>query len=359
MEDLNFITITPIFKILALVQLFLFIVLFLITLFFKIYQRHFATKELKLINSFNTFLLNFDTLSFNDIECLKKHRQLSFEVFYLLEKQGIFINNQMIQDIINALFLDPINKDVMSKSWPIRNHAALNYQLRNKYLKNMNAVDEADLLILLADPIPVIAINAAIAICYCPSQQSIDTFIDIFSQNRRAQYDLLTEVLHTSALKIMPFVEKRLSQEKNIYIRVFCYRMLRQLPKIKIDLPDLESDINSTIIDLRLAALAYIAYAQTDNYKLHLSNAINADAWELRARAAKLIGYTKDESFLELLTLHLTDKVWWVRYRSAEALSLMGEKGETILNSQKIDVDKFAYEISQQQLEFSTNQKKR
>ena len=355
MEAWHIITMTPVFRVLAIVQLLLFIFLFVMTLLFKFYQNQHAAKEKKIIQRLNQYLLNFDTLSPQDLQYLKAHRRLSFTAFHLLEQQGQ-LSNQIIQDIIPALFLDKIKKDVSSRSWSIRNYAALNYQLRNKYLKNMSAIDEQHLLSLLADPVPLVAINAAIAICFDPRQQTMDKFIDIFSQQRRAQYDLLTEVLHASALKMMPFIEQRLNNEKNIYIRVFCYRMLRQLPKMELILSTLDTDIHSAIIDLRLAALAYIAYAQTNDYKFHLSNAINADAWEIRARAAKLIGYTKDTFFLATLSLHLSDAVWWVRFRSAEALGMMGAQGRAILSSQKIDVDKFAYEMSQQQLEFSRNQ---
>ena len=358
MEDINFFTMNHVFKVLAIIQLLLFIILFFITLLFKLYQNYHSAKEKKLIAEINKLLLKFDTLSFKDIKRLKAHRTLCFEAFYRLEKQAQFSNNQIIQNIMISLFLPFINKDIASSYWPSRNNVALNYQLKSKYFKNMSSTEELFLIQLVADPVPLVSINAAIAICYSPTQKTMDSLIDIFSQRRRAQYDLLTEVLNTSALKVIPLITQRLNHEKNIYMRVFCYRMLRQLPKIDIDLARLESDINSKNIDLSLAALSYISYAQTHDYKDHLIKGLNSDFWEVRARAAKLIGYTKDAQLVDVLLPLLMDSVWWVRYRAAEALSHMGPAGLGALKAQKIDVDKFAFEMAQQQLQLFNTKKK-
>ena len=297
MEDINFFTMNHVFKILAFIQLFIFIILFFITLFFKLYQNYHSAKEKKLIAQINKLLLKFDTLSFKDIEALKAHRALCFEVFNRLEKQAKFSSNQIVQNIMISLFLPSINKDIASNYWPSRNNVALNYQLKSKYFKNMSSTEELFLIQLVADPVPLVSINAAIAICYSPTQKTMDSLIDIFSQQRRAQYDLLTEVLNASALKVIPLITQRLNHEKNIYMRVFCYRMLRQLPKIDIDLANLESDINSKNIDLSLAALSYISYAQTHDYKDHLIKGLHSDFWEVRARVAKLIGYNLSSRF--------------------------------------------------------------
>ncbi len=223
----------------------------------------------------------------------------------------------------------------------------------------MSSEDEAYLMDLLADLITIVNINACIAIFYSPTQKTIDYLIDSISQKRRSQYEILKTIVKESAFKVIPLIQNRLSHEKNLYIRAFCYRMLRQLPKVEMSLSSLEQDLTSSEVDLKLAAISYISYLEQPNYKTYLLDGLNSSDWEVRARCAKIVGYTGDAELAKALEPYLNDEIWWVRYRTAEALMRLGDVGQQILKSKKIEFDKFAYEISQQQLKsFQFNQGK-
>ncbi|NBX84894.1 MAG: HEAT repeat domain-containing protein [Gammaproteobacteria bacterium] len=340
------------FKFFALIQILLFIVLFVVTLSYKIWKDYETKQQKKWIKQIHKLLTRFDKISPAELFFLKKRRVLAFKVFFQLEKEDSFVDNVLITNILINLFLPYLSEDVASLHWPSRNRAAMLLQLKNKFLKTLSVHEEAYLLKLMADSIRLVSLNAAIAVCFSPTQKMLDVLIDIFNQNRRSQYEFLTMMTSHAAYRIIPLIQARLIREKDIYTRVFCYRMLRQLPKMEISNPFIKSDLNSEHLDLRLAALAYIAYIEKPHFKDFLIEGLQSIFWEVRARAAKLIGYTRDEHLVPFLEPLLQDKVWWVRFRAAEALSLMGKTGMNVLKAQKIKIDKFANEIAQQQIEF-------
>jgi hypothetical protein len=340
------------FKFFALIQILLFIVLFVVTLSYKIWKDYQTKQQKKRLKQIKKALIRFDKISQDELFFLQKQKGAAFIVFFQLEKDDSFIDNVLIINILINLFLPYLSEDVASPHWPSRNRAAMLLQLKNKYLKTLSENEEAYLLKLMADLIPLVSLNAAIAVCFSPTQKLLDVLIDIFSQNRRSQYEFLTMMTSHAAFRIIPLIQTRLIREKDIYTRVFCYRMLRQLPKMEISNPFIQSDLNSEYLDLKLAALAYISYIEKPHFKDFLIEGLQSIFWEVRARAAKLIGYTRDEHLVSFLEPLLQDKIWWVRFRAAEALSLMGETGMNVLKAQNILIDKFAYEIAQQQIDF-------
>lgn len=359
MEILSFSKMIIIFKYLAIVQFALFGILFVITLFYKFYKEYYKKQQEENLYKLKKLLLNYQSLSDVEILFLKKYRQNAFIIFFDLEKQSTWSDHAIYLNILNDIFLPRLQEDVYSHDWFARSRAAMILQLKNKYFKVISAEDEAYLMDLLADPVNIVNINACIAVLFSPTQKTIDCLIDLISQKRRSQYEILKTIVNQSAFKVIPLIQNRLSHEKNVYTRAFCYRILRQLPKVDICIESLEQDLNSSEVDLKLATLSYISYLEKPNYKTYLLNALNASDWEVRARCAKIVGYTGDAQLARALEPHLSDEVWWVRYRTAEALMRMGNVGQDILKSKNIELDKFAYEISQQQLKtFQFNQGK-
>lgn len=351
MEILNFTAMTHIFKILALVQIGLFIILLLMTFLVKFYQDWAVIHDKKILLRINLLLTQYDNLDMRQMNFLRKHRYRVFDALFLTDNDSASLEQYDYEKIINNLFLPFLKQDANDPHWPQRNRAAKVLQLKNKYFKSLSEPEEKILIKLLNDDVPLVAVNAAEAIFFAPTQQMVDTFIDVFSVYRRAQYDLLGGMLKHAAFQVIPMILRRLSQEKNVNIRVFCYRMLRELPKLEVSVPFISKDLDSKNIDLNLAALSYVTYLEKSNYKEHLIKALDSPFWELRARAAKLIGYTKDENLVKFLEPFLKDKVWWVRFRTAEALTHLGHSGLNTLKAQKLNIDQFAFEISKQQIE--------
>jgi HEAT repeats len=351
MEILNFNAITHVFKILAAIQITLFIVLLLVTFLIKLHQEWVVTQEQKISLRIHLLLTQYDKLDMRQINFLKKYRTRVFDALFLTEKDSTKLEHYHYEKIVSNLFLPFLKQDAFESIWTQRNRAAKVLQLKNKYFKSLSPQEEKILIKLLNDDVPLVAVNAAEAIFFAPTQQMLDQFIDVFSNYRRSQYDLLGGILKQAAFSLIPMILHRLSQEKNANIRVFCYRMLRELPKLEVSVPFISKDLDSENIDLNLASLSYVTYLKKNNYKEHLIKALNSPFWEVRARAAKLIGYTKDEDLVKFLEPFLKDKVWWVRFRAAEALSHLGHLGLSALKAQKLNIDQFAFEISKQQIE--------
>jgi hypothetical protein len=83
---------------------------------------------------------------------------------------------------------------VYSKDWLARSKAGMILQLKNKYFKIMSPEDEAYLVDLLADSVNIVSINACIAVLFSPTQKTIDYLIDLISQKRRSQYEILKTI---------------------------------------------------------------------------------------------------------------------------------------------------------------------
>jgi hypothetical protein len=351
MEILNMTSIEAFFKFFAMVQILLFIALFVLTLSYKIWKDYQTKQQKKWIKRINKLLVRFDKISSNELIFLKNRRVLVFTVFSMLEKERAFPDNAVIPDILKILFLPYLSEDVASTHWSSRNRAAILLQFKNKYIEPISFLEKRELLDLLHDAEPLVALNAAVTIFQSPTQDLIDMIIDIFSQSRRSQYELLNMMTSHAALEVVDFIQHRLTQEKDSYKRVFCYRLLRQLPKVEMVMPFVELDLNSHHIDLSLAAISYISYIELKDFKQLLIHGLNSPYWEVRARCAKVVGYTKDKKLIPYLEPLLRDDVWWVRFRAAESLSFMGKTGMDVLRAQNININKFAFEIAQQQIE--------
>jgi hypothetical protein len=345
MEILNY-RIIEIFKMLAMMQFALFGLLFLVILAYVFYRNHLA--KLKKFNQskIDKLLLKYKRIKPAEEQLIIKNKVLAFNCFYQLEQVGK-LDPESCGALLRKYFLDEINDFGASKDWYFRQLAAMILQLKYKYFP-LEIGDELLLKKLLADDTPLVIINAALAICNASSQKLIDLLIETFVHERRSQYDLLRLILKEKALKIAPFVIEHLFQVQEIETRALCYRMLTDLPKVTIEIPDLKKDLASGELDLSLAALEYAAYSKQADFKDLLIASLDSPIWQVKVRAAKLIGKVGDTSLAKYLEPLLIDKDWWVRFRAAEALRVLGPKGVKILKRQ---TDPYAKDMAMQQLE--------
>lgn len=335
-----------ILKVLGLIQVTLLVVLFLVVVAFIFYQDYIMRIQAQQNKKIESLLLRFNNTTSSERQWLKRHLEWVLSIFYDLEQNEKLNVHETCGLILENLFLDSLSKNVYAKDWHLRHFAALILQLKTKYLPETEK-DSESLQVLLMDDTPLVVINAAIAVCYQPTQTLIDTLINSFAQERRSQYDLLRLILKYGSLQIIPFIVHRLNHEANVQIKSLCYRMLTDLPKVELEVPSLKQDILGENIDLSLAAIAYIAYSEYQGYEKLLLNSLTHKVWQVRVRAAKFIGRTHKAKLAKYLEPLLIDKVWWVRFRAAEALIDLGEPGMEILSRQ---TDPYAKEMAMQQI---------
>ncbi len=353
MEILTSHYIIHIFKYLSLIQIGLFIVLFFITLGTKIYQQHQEKLFHKKYHYIQKLMKNFEQLKPQQIDNLKKNDLISFSIFFHLQKDNYWHDNQTYIDILNTLFLPNLISYASSRSWSLRNIAATILMLKNKFTKTCNASEVFMLEMLLNDKVALVQTNAALAVFYNPSTRLMNKVIDVFSISERSQHELLMSMMKECAYNGSQFLVYRLDTETSNDIRSFCYRMLTDLPVLDLEINKLSCDLESDSLDLKISALAYVAHINYKGYEDILVNNLSDKHWQIRARCAKLIGQTKNPKLAVFLEPILEDPVWWVRFRSASALTFLGEDGLNILKAKRLSLDQFAADISSAQMELN------
>jgi hypothetical protein len=198
---------------------------------------------------------------------------------------------------------------------------------------------------LLADSVPLVALNAAKIAITTTSETLILALIRSFSGNRLLQNALFIQIVEPNPLALSLIVQ-HLNQEKDIYTRVFCYQLLSNNPHVTPEEQQLIKDMDSDNIDLQIAALNCYGLTNPQNVRLLFAEKIQNKHWEIRAKIAWLIGKTNNRSMCSLLENSLKDESWWVRMNAAEALYQLGTEGIQILKKQKPEEDRFAYEVA-------------
>jgi len=330
MEILNH-QMIKIFKYLGLLQLGLFIFLFVLVLCYRIYQealyQHKKKLRIKIIET-----LKETSLSNKDKLFLSKNLHYAIFILHELEIDQALVGDGQYQRLLTEFFLAYVKDFSQSKYWYIRQLACYLLYLKAKFL-TLSVSDQKILMHLLEDDTPVVAMNAVRIVGMAPNEQLINRLLDIFAHSRRVQYDLFRILLTEASLNMAALVIKRLGTEQNPQTRGLCYRMLIDLPKTTIPIPNLTQDIDSDYLDLSLAALAFCVYARQENFEQALANAVQSPIWQIRARAAKLIGKNCKDTKVLLLQPLLNDENTWVRFRAAEALVNLGKIGIDLLQS--------------------------
>ena len=344
MEILNHKMIT-LFKFLGLIQLTLFVFLFICVLSYRIYQdrQYLNNKKLKVKVA---KILHKTNLSNSEKDFLSKNITLAIYLFHDMELKNQFPSRETPQILLSDYFISYIPKLFDAKYWYYRQLACYLLYLKAKYL-SISKIEQAYLAKLLDDDIPIVTLNAALAVSLVPNEKLVNQLIDIFTEERRVQYDLFRIILFEANLKMVEMIVQRLTLETNNRVRGLCYRMLIDLPKINIEIPSLLHDIKSDYLDLSLSALAFAVYARKPNFSEILMKAISSPIWQMRARAAKLVGKNCDGSFAWVLEPLLNDENVWVRFRAAEGLINLGKIGIDLLKETSFPQ---AIELAKQQL---------
>lgn len=240
------------------------------------------------------------------MKSIEKKQKLQFEPF----KKQLF-----------ALVLKPLAvKWSSSYSWFKRNQAAMCYTY------GLEPDDGHRILRLLNDPTLLISMNAGLSIVRFGNAEQINNMITSFSQGRRLQQSLLAKMITKGHRDFSPIIIERLHQEQNLYVRVFCYRLLSEFPQQTIT-PIAKEDIKVDCIDLKAAVIRYFTHCQ-DNEKNELIYQLAENThWEVRALIAKALGTIQEDKSIPILADLLCDSEWWVRINAANSLIQQGQKG--------------------------------
>lgn len=346
-KDWNIMELIEIIKFFAIGQLvliaLLIVIFFLTRLFFFYKEKKKVDLRQQINQTLSTALENKTLLDTKDLKLLEKH---SFDtVTYFAERESAFQTNEFFSPLKNQLSSDvfkPIaRRFAHSKRWFNRYTSAL------AYTYGIDEADEENLISLAKDKSLLVAMNAATTLVNNPNPRTINAVIDVFSQGRRIQQSVCSELLMKTKVDITPIVLERLEKESNIYTRIFCYRLLCKLPSPKTICQQAQKDILADSVDLKIAALNYIHHS-TDESKDNFIFSLAVDPhWEVRATVARLLSTNQSTQCLTTLESLLSDSQWWVCLNAAHALERHGDQGISILKKQTPDESKYSFEVAQ------------
>ena len=350
-------TITELFhlvKVVALVQLGIMItslfLFYLLRLLFKVNDRLLKKKIEKITQLLHALIDNQIELSPTVAKLLGKNLRELLGCMRKIEDDTPTLPGWVTlkPQLANQILKPQARQLASSSKWLKQYLAILCYEY------GINVKDEKLLSKLVHSETFIVSLNAARVIFKYPTTTSINALINSLAQGRRIQQSLYAEILvseHTETNKtLLTAFSNRLADEKDPYVKTFCYRILMLLPLSDTPLKSTETDILNDNLDLKIAAIHYLAQFKDASSRQTLRQFLTDNEPTVKAVVAKLIGENHDEDGISLLEEKLHDPAWWVRINAAEALSKLGKKGISVLKRQSPEVDHFAYETAQKVL---------
>ena len=228
-----------------------------------------------------------------------------------------------------------------SRVWTWRYLACQSFEL------TLKTEDQKIIRELVQDPVLIISIHAALIALNYDSQSLVDQVIDVFANNRHIQQSLYAQLVTHPHPNFPKRVFERLNLEQDAYIKAFCYRLLTASTQGFKQSHQALLDAKAPLLELRIAALTYLATKEPDGAQDLLLSNLNDEHWEVRAISVKLLGTIGKPNNISALESGLNDPAWWVRLSTAEALLKLGPKGQAILDEQSNKKDKFSYDTAQ------------
>ncbi|MBA2653202.1 MAG: HEAT repeat domain-containing protein [Tatlockia sp.] len=301
-----------------------------------------AKREILVKQILNVYFKKKEPLSEKSVSLLKKSINRVLINLENIEKQHCQSEHlNSCREILSDLVLKPMAREwATSRFWYKRFDATVCYSY------GFDPEDEKNLIRLLQDPSVLIALNVAQTALKFNHPMLINEMITNFSKKRRLQQSLILDSLPKKNTTIATIILERLEYEQELYIRIFCYRLLSKSSLQNIP-SFVKEDINFDSIDLKIAILGYL-HPFEDRIKNELVFSLADDPnWPVRAAVAKALATIHTERSIEVLTEMLQAPDWWVRHNAAYSLYEQGEKGIETLHKQSPDKDKFAYETAQ------------
>lgn len=237
----------------------------------------------------------------------------------------------------------PLSRKAASQSqrhWVQRFYAAEVFSLAThkedeKYIQN-----------LINDGIPLVYLNALPAALACGSKNIIDSIVLHIASQRRLTQGTYLQAFVNAPSDIVSIIVDYLNQTKDPYIRTTCYKIL-MLSQATNSNWDLNSDIASPNLELRIAAVRYLTMRNQNEAIPVLTNLLNDPQWEMKVAALNSLGSLNARTAIPQITESLRDHEWWVRMNAGQVLFNMGDDGMRVLKEQDPSKDKFAYDVAQ------------
>lgn len=326
-EDVIIVEFTLIFLIVILSYSLIFIVRFQR----KIRQKYIIEiKDYINVAYINRPLYDIDIMSKLKFKNSWKKIELIVPIFFELNKthrnkpEWKKIRKKFCNDI-----LFPIARKATShKNWLSRFYAAQAFSF------DTDVHDENTILKLLDDPVPLVFYASLEGAVKAPSKESIHKIINRLSKENWITKSLFIQVFQTASTTTRYMIENILLGSTEPLTRATCYTVLSQFTMSHIRW-DMSEDLNSIFLNLKIAALKYIAHARSKEATPILVLHLKDKSWEVRTICLRLLGEIGARKAIGPIADCLNDPDWWVRLASATTLRGFGEEGIRILESQK------------------------
>jgi hypothetical protein len=249
---------------------------------------------------------------------------------------------QVRENLIESIVL-PLARNAATQSqrhWIRRFYAAEVFSLAThredeKYIQN-----------LVEDEIPLVYLNALPAAIACGSQNLVHAIILQISSQRRLTQGTYLQAFVDAPQDIVSVVVGLLNTSTDPYVRTTCYKIL-MLSEPTDSTWDLNADLSSPNLELRIAALRYLTMRSQNDAIPLLTSLLNDPQWEMKVAALNSLGSLNARTAIPQIAESLRDPEWWVRMNAGQVLLNMGDAGVSILKEQNPNVDKFAYDVAQ------------
>lgn len=231
-------------------------------------------------------------------------------------------------DFIHSILLPLARKQCGNRHWISRFYSA------EAFTFGVESQDEECIIQLINDEVPLVHLKATSAALLFASKATINAVINRMSRKRWITKSTFIQAFDNASENIKPFILKRLKSTKYITIKTTCYTLLMKFKPEKTTWNVME-DIESKDIDLKLAAIKFLAYSDKESAIPILISLLKDSAWEVRLVAIHRLGKLKAIHAIDEIANCLNDSQWWVKMSAAETLKEFGERGENALK--KID----------------------
>ncbi len=299
----------------------------------------------------------------------QQQRELKKLLEIVLRKEAKFNLKQLPKKYIKVACLLPVMEELKKQQpgsyWPVIESILLDdfllpqaRMLTNKvkfterllavrvFLLDTKPRDEAHILRLLKDTIPLVRHEAILCAVRLGSKLLVNQLIDSMAGEARFAKYVYKDALREASEGVFSNIKERLLTEKNDKKRIVCMQLLAFKEDDAI-VNYIGHDKYSPDMEVRIAVAKVLGFCSQPASVQMLTDLLKDKYWEVRAAAAKALGQLKAEQAILDLTQSLKDSRWWVRMHSAAALLNLGNEGLAVLKSQDPQRDRFAYEMAQ------------
>lgn len=237
-----------------------------------------------------------------------------------------------------------------------RQQATSNYWVKRLmsvkvFVQYVEPVDEDIVCQLINDPVPIVYITSLKISKNLMTEKIINIIITRMGKERKKSHFFSLEAFINSPSDASKIINQRLNHEKDPYTRMACYELLIVIPYSKNDYGEISpshvyEDIESSFLDLSLAAIRYMSHVEKTDAIPKLIELLKNSDWRKRVVAIQEIKKLHSEKALSELRICLNDSERWVRLNAASAIYAMGDPGIKLLSEVSQKDDPIAFEAA-------------